>query len=143
VGIFGEVTIMEERHVVTCFLEHEGKIPLFRRSQKVGTYRGKWAGVSGYIEEGNTPLEQAFIEIGEETGLSEGDVELIKEGVPLEIIDEEMGRKWVVHPFRFKVKTPHKIAIDWEHTELKWIDPEDIVEYETVPNLVETWERVA
>lgn len=134
---------MEERHVVTCFLEHEGKIPLFRRSQKVGTYRGKWAGVSGYIEEGNTPLEQAFIEIGEETGLSEGDVELIKEGVPLEIIDEEMGRKWVVHPFRFKVKTPHKIVIDWEHTELKWIDPEDIVEYETVPNLVETWERVA
>jgi 8-oxo-dGTP pyrophosphatase MutT (NUDIX family) len=134
---------MEERYVVTCFLEHKGKIPLFRRSQMVGTYRGRWAGVSGYIEEGNSPLEQALIELGEETGLSEGDVELMREGNPLEVIDEELGRKWVVHPFRFCLKSPQKIRIEWEHTELRWIEPKDIVEYETVPHLKETWERVA
>lgn len=57
--------IMEERRVVTCFLEHDGKIPLLRRSQRVGTYRGRWAGVSGYIEEGNTPYAQALEEIRE------------------------------------------------------------------------------
>jgi ADP-ribose pyrophosphatase YjhB (NUDIX family) len=134
---------MEERHVVTCFLEHEGKIPLFRRSEKVGTYKGKWAGVSGYIEEGNTPLMQALEEIREETGLSEKDIELVKQGEPLEVIDEELNRKWVVHPFRFRVQSPNKIRIDWEHTEMKWIEPEEIGKYETVPNLIETWERVA
>ena len=53
---------MEERHVVTCFLEHGGEIPLLRRSQRVGTYKGRWAGVSGYIEEimgGIRPLQDA------------------------------------------------------------------------------------
>lgn len=135
--------VMEERQVVTCFLEHESKIPLLRRSQRVGTYRGRWAGVSGYIEEGNTPYEQALKEIREETGLSQEDVQLVKEGQPLEVIDEELGRKWVVHPFRFRVMSPQKIRIDWEHTEMKWIDPKEIGKYETVPKLAETWERVA
>ncbi len=134
---------MEERHVVTCFLEHGAKIAFLRRSGRVGTYKGRWAGVSGYIEEGNTPYQQALEEIKEEAGLSEEDVELVKEGEPLEIVDEELGRKWVVHPFRFRVKTAEKISIDWEHTELRWIDPDDIGQYETVPNLLETWQRVA
>jgi len=134
---------MEERHVVTCFLEYDNKILLLRRSERVGTYRGRWAGVSGYIEEGNSPYEQALEEIREETGLGDEDIQLVREGEPLEVIDEEIGRKWIVHPFRFRVIRPEKMEIDWEHTEMKWIDPEEIEKYETVPNLVETWERVA
>ncbi len=134
---------MEEMHVVTCFLEHGAKIALLRRSGRVGTYKGRWAGVSGYIEEGNTPYQQALEEMKEEAGLSEEDVELIKEGEPLEAVDEGLGRKWVVHPFRFGVKTGEKISIDWEHTELRWIDPKDIGRYETVPKLLDTWQRVA
>lgn len=134
---------MEERYVVTCFLEYDNKILLLRRSERVGVYRGRWAGVSGYIEEGNTPYEQALEEIREETGLGGEDIQLVREGELLEVIDEEIGRKWIVHPFRFRVIRPEKIKIDWEHTEMKWIDPEEIAEYETVPKLAETWERVA
>lgn len=130
-------------NVVTCFLEHDGKIPIFRRSQRVSTYRGKWAGISGYIEAGNTPFEQALEEVGEETGLQEADIEIVREGQPLEVIDKQLGRKWIVHPYRFRVVNPEKIVIDWEHTEVKWIIPQDINKYETVPKLVETWERVA
>jgi len=48
--------MMEEKHVVTSFLEYDNKILILRRSQAVGTYQGKWAGVSGYIEEGNISL---------------------------------------------------------------------------------------
>jgi len=135
--------IMEEKRVVTCFLEYDKKIPLLRRSERVGTYRGRWAGISGYIEEGNTPYQQALEEIKEEMGLDREDVKLIKEGQPLEVVDEQMGRKWVVYPFRFQLMEPGKIEMDWEHTELRWIDPEDIARYETVPKLLETWERVA
>jgi 8-oxo-dGTP diphosphatase len=134
---------VEERHVVTCFLERGAEILLLRRSGRVGTYKGRWAGVSGFIEEGNTPYQQALEEMKEEVGLGEGDVELVKEGQPLEVVDEEMGRRWVVYPFRFGVKTAEKISIDWEHTELRWIDSKDIGQYETVPKLIETWQRVA
>jgi len=131
---------MEERHVVTNFLEFEDKILILRRSKKVGTYRGRWAGVSGYIEE--EPDKQAMIEIKEETGLGEEDVELIKKGKPLIIVDEKINRKWVVHPYRWQIKDPQKIKIDWEHKEMKWIKPCNLSRYRTVPGLKETWDRV-
>jgi len=134
---------MDERHVVTCFLEHNGKVMILRRSERVGTYRGKWAGVSGYIEEGTSPSQQAWTEINEEAGLGADDVELVRKGQPLEVVDAELGRKWIVHPFRFRVLKPEKMKIDWEHTEAKWIAPEDIGRHETVPKLLEAWQRVA
>jgi 8-oxo-dGTP diphosphatase len=134
---------MDARHVVTCFLEHNGKVMVLRRSQRVGTYRGKWAGVSGYVEEGSTPLQQARTEIREETGLDVDDVESVQEGQPLEVVDAGLGRKWVVHPFRFRVLRPEKVRTDWEHTEAKWIAPGDIDLHETVPKLLEAWQRVA
>ncbi len=134
---------MEEKRVIACFLEHNKKILLPRRSERVGTYKGRWTGISGYIEGGNTPYEPALEEIREETGLSGEDIELVKEGKLLEVGDEQMGRKWIVHIYRFQVMKPEKIEIDWEHAELRWIDPEDIGQYPTVPKLLETWERVA
>jgi 8-oxo-dGTP pyrophosphatase MutT (NUDIX family) len=139
-----EGAYMEETHVVTCFLERDSdkKIALLRRSQMVGTYRGRWVGISGYIERENTPLKQAFEEIREEAGLNEDDIRLMKEGEPLNIIDEKLGKRWVVHPFRFRLTRPEKIEIDWEHTELKWIEPKEIKMYETVPRLYDAWDRV-
>lgn len=134
---------MDVRHVVTCFLEHDDKIALFKRSRQVGTYKERWAGISGYIEAKNTPLDQAFQEMKEEAGLNRDDVQLISEGKPLEVIDTEMGRKWVVHPFRFIIMRPEGITIDWENTEVRWINPAEISRYETVPKLRETWIQVS
>jgi len=134
---------MDERHVVTCFLERDGKIMILRRSERVGTYRGKWAGVSGYIEPGSTPQQQAWTEIREEAGLDRDDVELVQEGETLEVVDSELSRKWIVHPFRFRVLNPEKIRIDWEHTEARWTAPEDIGRHHTVPRLLEAWQRVS
>ena len=131
---------LEEKHVVTCFLESGGKILLLRRSRQVGSYRGKWAGVSGYVE--SPPEEQALIEVNEEVSLDSDDVHLLKKGDPLVIDDKELGTKWVVHPFLFHVNTPEKVKIDWEHREYKWIEPGDIDRYDTVPGLKSTLERV-
>ena len=61
------------KKVVTSFIRHRGKILVLRRSEKVGTYKGKWAGVSGYLED-PTPLAQALREINEETGLTGSEV---------------------------------------------------------------------
>lgn len=131
---------LEEKHVVTCFLEHDGKILLLRRSARVGTYRRSWAGVSGYIETNDT--EQAYTEIREETELYKNDVKLVRRGEPIEVIDENLNIKWVVHPFLFHVKNPDKIKIDWEHTEIRWIKPGEMRKYQTVPGLKEALDRV-
>ena len=134
---------MDERHVVTCLLEHDGRIMILRRSERVGTYQGKWAGVSGYIEPGIGFSEQAWTEIKEEAGLDRDDVQLVQEGQLLEVVDAGLGRRWIVHPFRFKVLRTEKIRTDWEHMEAKWIAPEDIGQHDTVPKLLEAWQRVA
>ena len=125
-----------EKRVVTCFLESDGEILILRRSEQVGSYQGKWAGVSGYIE--ITADEQALVEIAEETGLSQADLKLIKRGEPLSIEDEKLGVKWVVYPYLFQIKDRDKIKIDWEHKEARWIKPEAIGNYQTVPKLKET-----
>jgi 8-oxo-dGTP diphosphatase len=132
----------EISNVVTCFLvESEGKILLLKRSDKVGTYQGKWAGVSGYID--TTPEQQALKEINEETSLTAEEVELLKKGKPVMVKDEKLNKKWKIYPFMFRVKTPGKIKIDWEHSETMWIKPEDMDNYDTVPNLKETFQSIS
>ena len=131
---------LQEKKVVSCFLESDGEILILRRSGQVGSYQGKWAGVSGYIE--TTADEQALTEIEEETSLSGEDLKLIKKGRPLEVKDDKLGVKWVVHPYLFHIKDRDKIKIDWEHKEVRWIQPRDIDNFETVPKLKETLARV-
>ena len=131
---------LTERHVVTCFLESNGEILLLRRSQQVGSYQGRWAGVSGYVE--TTADEQSLTEISEETGLQPIDLELLRKGEPLSVEDFELGVRWVVHPYLFHVKNRGKIQTDWEHLEIRWIAPKDIDKFTTVPRLKETLDRV-
>ena len=126
--------------MVTCFLESDGEILLLRRSGQVGSYQGRWAGVSGYIE--TTADEQALTEIEEETSLAGEDLKLIRKGRPLVVKDDKLGVKWVVHPYLFHIKDRDKIKIDWEHKEARWIQPKDIDNFETVPKLKETLARV-
>jgi len=133
---------MQESHVVTCFLEHDNKILILQRSAKVGSYTECWAGISGYIEPGVDALDQAWQEINEEASLGQEQLELVKVGDTLEIPDDSLGKKWVVHPFRFRVQNPELIKIDWEHNQFKWIEPEEIRDHVTVPGLYTAWERV-
>ena len=132
--------MLQQKRVVTCFLESDGEILILRRSELVGSYQGRWAGVSGYIE--TTADEQALVEIEEETSLCGEDLKLIKRGEPLPVKDEKLGVKWVVHPYLFRVKDQSKIKIDWEHKEIRWIKPKDLDNYQTVPMLKETLARV-
>ncbi|MDD5126627.1 MAG: NUDIX domain-containing protein [Dehalococcoidales bacterium] len=132
--------MLPEKHVVTCFLESDDKILILRRSEKVGTYRWRWAGVSGYVE--TTPDEQALIEIREETGLLDTEVVLRKKGEPLVFDDEQLGVRWVIYPYLFHIKVHKQISIDWEHKEYQWIKPAELANYETVPKYIEVLSRV-
>ena len=99
----------------------------------MSSYRGKWAGVSGYLE--SDPDKQAFIEIQEETGLQPSEVTLVKKGKPVLIVDPETGAQWLVHPYLFYVNVKSKIRIDWEHKSARWVKPAEIADYATVPGL--------
>jgi 8-oxo-dGTP diphosphatase len=127
----------EIKEVVTGFLSKAGNILIFKRSQKVGSYQGRWAGISGYVEKDKTEDEQILIEISEETGLCNNDFYLIKKGIPLDFQDSTLQVIWRVYPFLFEIKEPEKIKIDWEHTEYKWIKPNELKNFETVPSLSE------
>jgi nicotinamide-nucleotide amidase len=124
------------KQIVTSFLENNGKVLILRRSNKVGTYQGRWAGISGYIE--TSADEQVYTEIREETGLDREDLKLIAKARPIEITDRQLKTTWIVHPYLFHVDSPDNIKIDWEHRESKWISPEDIGKYPTVPELKKT-----
>jgi ribose 1,5-bisphosphate isomerase len=128
-------------HVVTSFLLSDHKILILRRSNKVGSYQGKWAGVSGYLEGNEDPLERARTEIREEVGLTSAQASYIRAGEVLQAFGKQMDTVWIVHPFLFELHQPN-LRLDWEHTESKWIDPDDLRLYETVPKLTEAFERV-
>ena len=144
---------MRDVHVVTCFLLRRGKdaneVLLLRRSEQVGTYRGRWAGVSGYLET-ESALEQAHREMGEEVGLEGDDVRLLAEGEPLVVVDEGIDTRWTVHPFLFELlrpfgeaqDRPEGVRLDWEHTESRWVRAEEVSGMETVPGLAEALSRV-
>lgn len=123
-----ELPNVEEVNVVTCILRFKGRILILRRSQKVSTNQGMWAGVSGYIEEGELPLDTARKEVTEETGIA--DFELIRSGEMQKV--RSGPRIWCIHPFLFETQSP-EVTIDWEHTEYRWIEPEDIDHGKTVP----------
>ena len=131
---------MPETDVITIFLIHDGRIMVLRRSGKVATYRGLWAGVSGYLEQ--APIEQAYTELEEETGLGRDDVVLLKEGAPLDVYDRERDRLWRVHPFLFAVDDPARIRLDWEHVERRWVWPGEIERLDAVPGLADALQRV-
>jgi 8-oxo-dGTP pyrophosphatase MutT (NUDIX family) len=113
---------------------------ILKRSERVGSYRGKWGAVAGYVEEWETPDETARKEIREETGIT--DAELVCRGEPYEFQDPELGVTWVIHPYRFATRS-ERIRLDWEHVEARWVSPEELERYDTVPHLVESWRRVS
>ena len=93
--------------VVSCILVKEGKILLLQRSQEVGTYKGLWGGITGFVEPDETPLQTAIKEIYEETKISEHDIVLKQRLDPISFTDEYKGQQydWFVHPFIFLLIT--------------------------------------
>ena len=135
---------LKPTHVVTCFLLRsdtpEPRILIVQRSQRVGSYHGHWAGVSGFVEPGVSPDEQAFTEIREETNLQRDQVQMLRRGAVVEHIDAALGRHFYIHPFLFAVRTPEAIQTDWEAVNMRWIVPGELKDYETVPKLPEVYE---
>ncbi|MFN3975335.1 MAG: NUDIX domain-containing protein [Dehalococcoidia bacterium] len=125
--------------VVTVFLVHNGKVLLLRRSGRVRTFPGRWAGVSGSIPPGTTPLAQAYQEIMEEPGIPPEGLSLCTQGTPL-LIPQREGVASA--PLRFLLALPlgHTLGLGAHRYALGV--PEGMRTLPTVPGLREAWERV-
>ena len=127
---------MRFTNIVTSFIKNGDRILILKRSDKVKSMKCLWAGVSGIIEKNDTaPLARAKTEILEETGINDEEIELLKanERIKIESVQYK-NHEWNIFPFLFKTKNP-EIKLNWENSEFKWIKPNEIKNYETVPEL--------
>lgn len=114
----------QPRAVVAVIVEWRGRIALFKRSQSVGHDQGRWHCITGYLEPGTTPEEQALMELREETGLIENELIDFRHGVPLRLRDE-WGNPWLVHTFTV-ISPRRRLIINDEHDAFRWVAPSKI-----------------
>lgn len=125
-----ELPEVKEVHVVSSFLQDGEDLLLLKRSDKVGSFRGHWAGVSGYIDDGEAPEQAARREIKEELGIPDCELLTAAEATMARADDTV----WVVHPFLFRARD-REVLLDWEHTEYRWLKLADVAALTTVPGL--------
>ncbi|KIW20963.1 hypothetical protein PV08_01542 [Exophiala spinifera] len=145
---------LEKRSVVSVLLfsltpTKPYRVLLFRRSEKVSTYRNKLAPIAGSLEpEDKTPLDAAWRELKEETCLGPQHIELWRSGPGFQFTDEKavigkdgkgetVGRIWHVWPFAFRFKKDlvdeqnnvdtSTFKMNWEHVSLEWNLVDDIL----------------
>ncbi|MCJ1335894.1 hypothetical protein MMC09_001168 [Bachmanniomyces sp. S44760] len=152
------IPTLPQRSVVSSFLctgdpaSPSFRVSIFKRSEKVHHYKGLWAACSGSIDASDSdPHAAALREISEETSLPATSLQLLKAGESFEISDEDISTNWTIYPFVWKiVGEPHLqglknqasdeelqglVKLDWEHTEVRFIKPDEMKSYQTVTDL--------
>ena len=126
---------MRSTKIVTSFIKDNEKLLILKRSDKVKSMKGMWAGISGIIEKNEEPEKRAKIEIFEEVGITEDKITLVRSAEEMRINSPQYeNHEWEIFPFLFEAKNP-TIKLDWENSEFKWINVEELEKYETVPSL--------
>jgi len=126
---------MRSTKIVTSFIRDNEKLLILKRSDKVKSMKGLWAGISGIIEKNEEPLKRAKIEIFEEVGITEDMITLVRSSEEMRINSPQYeNHEWEIFPFLFEAKNP-TIKLNWENSEFKWINVEELKNYETVPSL--------
>jgi len=126
---------MRSTKIVTSFIKDNEKLLILKRSDKVKSMKGLWAGISGIIERNEVPLKRAKIEIFEEVGITEDMITLVKSAEEMKVDSPQYeNHEWEIFPFLFEAKNP-MIKLNWENSDFKWINVEELENYDTVPSL--------
>lgn len=100
-----------------CYVKHEGQTLMLHRVKKQNDmHEGKWNGLGGKVENGETPEACAIREIEEESGLVVADPEL-KGFITFPNFDGE--NNWYVHVFVFRKFSGR--LIDSHEGDLEWV----------------------
>ena len=126
---------MRSTRIVTSFIKDNDRFLFLKRSDKVKSMKGLWAGVSGIIEGDEDPLKRAKTEIFEELGITEDKIKFLKSSLEMKINSPQYeNHEWEIFPFLFEVKNPI-IKLNWENSEYRWITKNEFKNYETVPSI--------
>ncbi len=128
---------VEAKPVVSAFLRNRSRFLVVRRSDRVGSFQGRWSAISGYVEGDEDPRARAAQEIREETRIR--GARFRGSGEPL--LTRHGNIAFVVHPFLFDVPT-RRVTLDWENVESRWITPEELNGLPTVPRLDAVMQRI-
>ncbi|MPQ45204.1 NUDIX hydrolase [Clostridium tarantellae] len=110
-----------------CYIEKDNKILLLHRTKKENDiHEGKWIGVGGKFEQGETPEECVIREVKEETGLELRNPVLRGIMTFPKFKDNE---DWYVFAFAAKDFTGKLIECD--EGKLKWIAREEVLQMPT------------
>ena len=122
------------KRVATSILLNRDRILILKRSAAVGSFQHYWSGVSGFVEQGEEPLETSQREVEEETGISRASLELLPRAPPR--LTEKPDQVFEVYSFLY-LCTTDQVRLDWENDEFAWVAPEALRDYRTVPWLPE------
>ena len=126
---------MRSTKIVTSFIKNNNKLLILKRSNKVKSMKGLWSGISGIIEKNENPLDRAKIEIFEEVGITENKITLVKSIKEMHVKSPQYeNHEWTIFPFLFQTKEM-KINLNWENSDFKWIEVNQLKNYQTVPSL--------
>lgn len=117
-------SISPDHIVIAAVLEWRGKIALFRRSRSLGHDSGRWHCISGFVEAGVTPEQQAREELFEEAGLQAKDLLDVRPGPDL-VVADGYGNPWLVHTFTAQTSM-QRLKTNWEHDSYRWMAPHKV-----------------
>lgn len=120
----GGPTVRPPRAVVAVVVGWRQRVALFKRSQSVGHEQGLWHCITGYLEPGVPPEQQALAELEEEAGLTLRDLAAFRVGEQL-LISDNTGNPWLVHTYT-AVSNRRRLTINDEHEAYRWTTPAKI-----------------
>tara|TARA_R110000824_G_scaffold182425_2_gene363273 strand:+ start:71 stop:874 length:804 start_codon:yes stop_codon:yes gene_type:complete len=111
------------RGAVAMIFDPEGRLLILLRGAGAHWMPLKWGPPGGMIEPGESPMAAAIRETKEEASLD------IYDPVEFHTSDTDIVH-FVTRDYRGKVQ------IDWEHDDFAWVYPEDLTNYDIVPDLM-------
>ena len=121
---------MRTRVFTTGIVLHKRKILILKRSLTAPRYANTWDNVGGQVKEGEKAEETVIREAKEESGLK---VKIKKAGKVFQFFDK-YGRAIAI-PYLLTTKTD-KVKISFEHSEYKWIMPNELKKYQVVKDYI-------
>ena len=109
-----------------CYIKYENKWLFIRKERKGDNNEGKYLGIGGHIEEGESPDECIRREISEETGLCEEDLKDLKLMGDVDFFSDIYGyEKMYVYSAELKDIEKNPTSYVCDEGTLMWVDIED------------------
>jgi 8-oxo-dGTP pyrophosphatase MutT (NUDIX family) len=122
---------LERTEIILAVVRREELLCVVRRSQLVGSARGQWGVVTGFLEPANQPLAQALQELEEELSLLPTHVSLVRALPAVDLVSAASGKLFRVHPFLFESATA-EVVLNWEHDAVEWHAPTRLLDSDCV-----------